>query len=57
MRNDNIMVDGIDFSDCISSMKRAFREKLESEIQRRRWNNNSKKLNVDIQLHMTIEKK
>ena len=54
-RNDNI-VDGIDFSDCINAMKRAFREKLNSEIKRRRWDSNNKKLNVDIQLHMTIEK-
>ena len=54
-RNDNI-VDGIDFSDCIEAMRSAFREKLNNE--RRRWNdNNNKKLNINIQLHMTIEKK
>ena len=51
---DNI-VDGIDFTDCVEAMKRAFREKLRSEIQRRR--DDSKKLNIDVQLHMTIEKK
>ena len=52
---DNIM-DGVDFTDCIEAMKRAFREKLNNE-KRRKWGDNSKKLNIDIQLHMTIEKK
>ena len=50
---DNV-VNGVDFTDCIEAMKRAFREKLSTE--RRRWED-SKKLNVDIQLHMIIEKK
>ena len=51
---DNI-VDDIDFTDCIEEMKRAFKEKLSNE--KRRMDNNSKKLNINIQLHMTIEKK
>ena len=53
---DNIMND-VDFTDCMEAMKRAFREKLNNEIKRRRWDDNSKKLNIDIQLHMTVEKK
>lgn len=54
-RNDNIgnIVDGIDFSDCIEAMRSAFRKKIENERRR----DDSKKLNVNIQLHMTVEKK
>lgn len=56
---DNI-ADGVDFTDCIEAMKRAFREKLNNEIKSvrvRKWDSSNKKLNIDIQLHMTIEKK
>lgn len=54
---DNIM--DVDFTDCMEELKRAFREKLNKEIKRRRIDNNNsnKKLNINIQLHMTIEKK
>lgn len=51
-------IDDIDFTDCIASLKQAFKEKLNNEIKRRRrWDDSNKKLNIDIQLHMTIEKK
>ena len=56
---DNI-ADGVDFTDCIEAMKIAFREKLNNEIKSvrvRKWDSSNKKLNIDIQLHMTIEKK
>ena len=53
---DNIMND-VDFTDCMEAMKRAFREKLNNEIKRRRWDDHSKKLNINIQLHITVEKK
>lgn len=53
---DNNMND-IDFTDCMEAMKQAFKEKLNNEIKRRRrWDDSNKKLNINIQLHMTIEK-
>ena len=48
----------VDFTECMEAMKRAFKEKLNNEIKRRKWDDNrNKKLNINIQLHMTIEKK